>query len=241
MMLQGETLRRITPMNNEQKSFPARLIGFAAVFCLFFLWSRPGLALDPKTIVEGMQRRYASVTVIKANFEQTYKAPGIEQVESGVFWLKKPGLMRWEYQKPEAKLFIADGTETFLYVPKDKQVTVQPFSVSDMHGTPLKFLLGASDLLKSYDVSFESEFKAKFANTVLVRLKPRKTESNFAFFVLELNRDNYEIQSFIMREHSGDTSRFVFTGIVTNVKVNDKSFRFKTPKGVEEVRYTDEQ
>jgi outer membrane lipoprotein carrier protein len=218
-----------------------RLINITAVFFLLLSSIHPVMALDPKEMIESMQKRYASMTELKANFEQTYKAPGIEQVESGVFWLKKPGLMRWEYQKPEEKLFIADGTNTFLYVPRDKQVTVQPFSISDMHGTPLKFLLGAGDILKSYDISLEPEFKPKFNDTVLIRLTPHKTEPNYAFLVLELNKGSLEIQSLTMREHSGDTSRFFFTNIVRNAKADGKIFRFKTPKGVEEVRYADEQ
>jgi outer membrane lipoprotein-sorting protein len=73
----------------------------------------------------------------------------------------------------------------------------------------------------------------------MIRLTPRKTESDYSFLALELNKDSYEIQSLAVREHSGDTSRFTFTNIATNVKVNNNSFRFKTPKGVEEVRFSE--
>jgi outer membrane lipoprotein carrier protein len=224
---------------NKLKYFVAHYFKTAAVFCIFVISFHLTWAADLDAIVEGMQRRYASVSTIKANFQQTYRAPGMEHIESGVFWLKKPGLMRWEYQKPEVKLFIADGKETFLYIPQDKQVTVQPFSVSDMHSTPLKFLLGAGDILKSFAVAWESEFNPKFEKTVMIRLTPRKTESDYSFLALELNKDSYEIQSLAVREHSGDTSRFTFTNIATNVKVNNNSFRFKTPKGVEEVRFSE--
>ncbi len=226
---------------NKLKYFSALNAKPIVVFCIVCLFAPLVLAADLGAIVQGMQRRYSSVSTIKANFQQMYKAPGIEQVESGVFWLKKPGLMRWEYQKPEEKLFIADGNETFLFVPKDKQVTVQPFSISDMHSTPLKFLLGAGEISKNYNVSLESELKPKFENTVLLRLTPRKAEAEYSFLVLELNKYNYEIQSLAIREHGGDTSRFTFTDIAVNVKVDNKNFRFKAPKGVEEVRFTNEE
>ena len=149
--------------------------------------------------------------------------------------------MRWEYQKPEEKLFIADGKDSYLYTPQDRQVMVQPFSLSDMHSTPLEFLLGTGDISRSFVLSWESEFKPKSESSLMIRLTPRKNESEYSFLVLELDRSNYEIHGIIMREPSGNTSRFEFTDILINVKVNNKDFQFKVPKGVEEVRFTDDQ
>src|SRR5512144_410947 len=87
------------------------------VLCIL---SASGIAVsaDPLTeAVLGIQKRYAAVDSLSADFQQKYRGPGIEQTESGVLWMKKPGLMRWEYAEPEKKLFIADGRETFLYTP----------------------------------------------------------------------------------------------------------------------------
>ena len=118
---------------------------------------------------------------------------------------------------------------------------MQNFSLSDMHNTPLEFLLGAGDISKSFVPSWESEFKPKSENLLAVRLTPRKNEPEYSFLVLELNRENYDLYGIIIREHSGNTSRFEFTDLATNVKVNNKDFQFKKPKGVEEVRFTDDR
>ncbi len=209
------------------------------ITCMFILLLRSGGAADLGAVVEGLQQRYSSVSTLKASFQQTYRAPGIEQIESGVFWLKKPGLMRWEYRQPEEKLFVADGKEAFLYMPRDRQVTIQPFSVSDMHSTPLEFLLGSGNISKSFAVSWESEFKPNSGSAVTIRLTPLKSEAEYSFLVLELDRENYEIRGIIIHEPGGNTSRFAFTNFEINVKVDNKSFKFKTPKGVEEVRFTD--
>jgi outer membrane lipoprotein carrier protein len=218
------------------------LSGKPAIFvfiCLFIL--RSGWSADLGALLEGLQRRYSSVSTLKANFQQTYTAPGIEQVESGIFWLKKPGMMRWEYRQPEEKLFIADGKESFLYIPRDRQVTIQPFSISDMHSTPLEFLLGGGDIAKSFTVSPESGFRANSGNAVMLRLTPRKIEPEYSFLVLELDRANYEIRGIIIREAGGNTSRFAFSDFEINPKVDSKNFKFKTPKGVEIVRYSEDQ
>ena len=146
---------------------------------------------DLEAVVAGLQQRYASAVTMTGSFQQTYRAPGIEQVESGVFRMKRPGLMRWEYRKPEEKLFVADGREAFLYVPLDRQVTVQPFSASDMRGTPLEFLLGGTDIRKSFVVSWENNFKPTAEQTLLIRLTPRSGRSEYEYLVLELDPKSY--------------------------------------------------
>ena len=46
-------------------------------------------------------------------------------VETGTVALKRPGRMRWEYETPEKKTFVSDGTRVFFYVPADRQVIVR--------------------------------------------------------------------------------------------------------------------
>jgi outer membrane lipoprotein carrier protein len=197
-------------------------------------------AADIESVVAGLQRRYSSINTMTGSFQQTYRAPGIDQVESGVFRLKKPGLMRWEYRNPEEKLFIADGRETFLYVPADRQVTVQAFSAAEMRSTPLEFLLGSVDIDRSFAVSWENELKPGAQGTYLVRLTPRSTDAEYSYLVVEVDQKNYDLKRIVIREPGGNTSEFVFTDLRTNVKVDDSLFKFKAPEGVETIRIQNE-
>ncbi len=210
--------------------------GWILLFC-GLAFSVCGFAADLEALVAGLQQRYASVDTVKADFLQTYHAPGIEQIESGTLWMKKPGLMRWEYRDPETKLFVADGHESYVYVPEDRQVTVQAFSASDMHSTPLEFLLGSGDIKKSFNVSLESEFKPKASGTLLLRLEPFNPVSEYSFFVLEVNENTYDLSRIVIHEPGGSTSEFLITNLETNVQVDDERFRFKIPKGVEVIRF----
>ena len=184
----------------------------------------------------GLQRRYATVESVSAEFQQYYLAPGIQQFESGTLLMKKPGLMRWEYRAPETKLFIADGKETFLYMPEDRQVQVGRLSAAELRGTPLQFLLGQGDILKSYTASRETALKSKFESSVLLRLTPRNPEPDYAFLAIECDSASYDLRRIVIRELSGNTSEFVFSKLTTNVKVDRKQFQFNIPKGVEVVR-----
>ncbi len=193
-------------------------------------------AVDLADAVSGLQRRYAPVETVRGQFQQTYRAPGVKQDESGEFWLKKPGLMRWEYRNPEEQLFVADGKQTFFYVSRDRQVTVQPFSPADLHNTPLELLLGSEDINKSYVASWENQFTPKTEGSLLIRLVPRRKETEYSFLVLELDPRTFDLRRIVIRESGGSTSEFSFTNVTTNIKIDNKLFRFKTPKGVEEIR-----
>ena len=213
----------------------AALLLFVSVFCLMIAIT-DSFSVDLETVAAGLQQRYASAVTMSGSFQQTYRAPGIEQVESGVFRMKRPGLMRWEYSQPEAKQFVADGREAFLYVPLDRQVTIQPFSASDMRGTPLEFLLGGTDIRKSFVVSWENNFRPAAEPTLLIRLTPRSGQSEYEFLVLELDPKNYDLRRITIHEQGGNTSEFRLSNLTANAKIDNKEFQFKPPKGTEVMR-----
>jgi outer membrane lipoprotein carrier protein len=205
-----------------------------AVCCLLL---NTTYALDLKDIVSGLQRRYSLVETVSGSFQQTYHAPGIDQIQSGVFRLKRPALMRWEYRNPEEQLFVADGRESFLYVPSDRQVTIQPLSASDLHNTPLELLMGSGDISKNFASSWETESKPKTERAALIRLTPRAHEPAYRYLVLELDPATFELRRVIVCEHAGNTMEFLLSNVITNAKMDNKQFQFKPPKGVEIIRY----
>jgi outer membrane lipoprotein carrier protein len=221
-------------MRMEIRAHAASVLG---LFVLCFLGAASNLfCVDLETVVTGLQQRYASAITMTGSFQQTYRAPGIEQVESGVFRMKRPGHMRWEYRTPEEKLFVADGREAFLYVPSDRQVTVQSFSAFDMRGTPLEFLLGSAEIRKSFAVSWENNFKPDANQTLLIRMTPRDNQSEYEFLVLALDPKTYDLRRISIHEHGGNTSEFLLSNMTANAKIDNKEFQFKPPKGTEIIR-----
>lgn len=212
---------------------------FVAAVCLAFA-SIPGVSAgqegDLAAAVAGLQARYAQVESVTADFEQIYRAPGIEQSESGVLFMKKPGLMRWEYREPEEKLFVADGRDSYLYVPADRQVMVRRFSPEELHSTPLQFLLGRGDIERSYEVSWEKDFRQGANGTLALHLTSRRAETEYAYLVIEFEQRTFDLRRILVKELTGNTSEFFLTNLKTNVRPSDKLFHFKIPNGVEVVR-----
>ncbi len=196
----------------------------------------PTAQVDLDSAIAGLQKRYANVTTLQAEFRQTYRAPGVDETESGTLYMKKPGLMRWEYSEPEVKLFIADGRDTYLYSPRDRQVLVRRFSAEDLRSTPLQFLLGKGNIRQSFSVSWDSEPAVETGSAIRMRLTPLTAESDYSYVIIECDSKSFELGGIAIHEPTGNVSEFVFSQIRTNVKVGDRLFQFKIPKGVEVVR-----
>jgi outer membrane lipoprotein carrier protein len=194
-------------------------------------------ALD--SLIERLQQRYSSVQSVAAHFTQTYRAPGVEQVESGEMCMKKPGLMRWEYNVPEIKLFITDEKSSYLYTPEDRQVLISSFSAADLRSTPLQFLLGQGRIAESFTYSLEAKDKPKLRGTVLIRLTPRSQQGEYDYVLVECDEKTVEVKRLVIYEVTGSTSEFAFSHLVTNPKLDNSKFRFKIPKGVEVIRIDD--
>lgn len=194
------------------------------------------LAADLDRVVDGLQKRYASVKQFSADFVQIYRSRDIERVERGQVYMKKPGKMRWEYREPEEKLFVSDGKRVYLYLPQEQQVQIRDFSADEAQSAPILFLLGRGELAKEFEPSWEERENKIEAENHLIRLTPRELNSNYAYLVLELAPRDYSLERLIIVEHGGDRSEFRISNFKANVKLDDGLFKFKIPKGVEILR-----
>src|SRR5262245_25811728 len=97
--------------------------------------------------VRALESRYHNARTLRAVFLQRYSdARGSAQAESGTVFFSRPSRMRWEYEAPERKLFLADGKSVWFYVPADRTVTRAPMKESTDWRTPLVLLTGRTKL-----------------------------------------------------------------------------------------------
>ena len=177
---------------------------------------------------------------LKASFVQIYRDGDRAQAreEAGVVYLKKPGRMRWEYTRPENKLFVSDGKIVYFYAPEDRQVTRMPAADSEDVRTPLRFLLGKLNLKRSFRVVELARDQAPLdpGNPVL-HLLPKSAQERFREMYLEVDQQ-YRFRRLIIYETGGACSEFRFTGEEANPRLDPGLFRFVIPPGVEVVDET---
>ena len=89
---------------------------------------------------------YNALHSLRATFTESYEGMGISRKESGTMLLRKPGKMRWNYAEPQGKLFLLEGKYAWFYSPGDAQVQRLAASQLDDLRSPLRFLLGHTQL-----------------------------------------------------------------------------------------------
>lgn len=102
---------------------------------------------DARIAVQSLEARMRHTATLKAAFYEKYNdGNGGMMAESGTVYFSRPGRMRWEYESPEKKLFLVDGTNVWFYVPADHAVSRAKLKESSDWRTPLALLTGRADL-----------------------------------------------------------------------------------------------
>src|SRR5579862_6853938 len=108
---------------------------------------QPGHNAEAKSAVHALESRYAHSRTLKASFFERYSdGKGAVQSESGTVYFSRPGRMRWDYESPEQKLFLVDGSNVWFYVPADRTVSRAKMKESSDWRTPIALLVGKADL-----------------------------------------------------------------------------------------------
>src|SRR6266446_2814639 len=100
-------------------------------------------ANEAANLATRMEMRYRNATTLQATFLERYSENGaVLRTEAGTAYFRRPGKMRWEYERPEKDLFLVDGKTAWFYVPADHTVTRVPAKQSEDLRTPLALLAG---------------------------------------------------------------------------------------------------
>ena len=200
----------------------------------------PGLleAGDPRieADVAALQRKYSGMRDLRMSFVQSYGWPGRQpRSESGQVFLRRPGLMRWEYREPAEKLFLSDGETIHFYLPDRKQVQKSRVGRSRDRRLPFLFLLGRGDLKRDFSRIEWAREKPFFAGNKVLAATPRKAVGPVAEVLLEYDPGRMQLQRVALIERGGARNDFIFTNIRENSGLGKGLFEFQAPADVEAV------
>ena len=190
---------------------------------------------DVPQLARAVDDHYNHLRSLQSDFTEIYRGDGVERVESGTLWLKKPRKMRWEYRSPKEKLFISDGQAVWFYLPEERQVRKTSFKKLDDVRSPIAFLLGKTKLENELQGLSKAVDQSPLStgNTVL-RGIPQSMGGQLSEVQLEITPSN-QIVRIVLMEPSGATTEFRFTGWKENQAFKDSEFQFTPPPGVETV------
>lgn len=192
----------------------------------------PAAEVDLPKLLKGVEDRYNSVKTLEMDFEQTFQAPNQpRRTESGHLFLRKPGRMRWQYTKPDGKLYVSNGTDYWYYSPASRRAEkVKLKEAADMQA-PMAFLIGKLDFRRDFD-----RFTVKPEGALLrIVAEPKNIEKAPYREVSFLAGPDFRIEQLTVRGQDASTMDFHFRNESRNPPQKDSLYVFTPPPGVEVV------
>ncbi len=184
-------------------------------------------------IVTKVQHLYDTNSDFKADFvqESLVKSLGKKQVSEGEVFFKKPGKMRWNYQKPFKQEIVSDGKTLWSYRPEEKQVVVSPMSQAAQGKVPSTFLAGLGNLKLDFQIRWAKEPSPQ--EPYFLELTPNEFQGSLEKLFLIIDRENYRILQARIQDLMGNTTQISFSKTQFNNRLPDSLFTFTPPRGVE--------
>jgi outer membrane lipoprotein carrier protein len=200
----------------------ARALLLLSICCAPYL-----LAQDNDAIVRRVDDHYNHLSSLRAHYTEHYSGMGMDRTEEGTLLLKKPGRMRWSYDAPVGKVFVLDGKFAWFYTPGDAQATRVPAKQLDDLRSPLRFLLGHTQLTKELDNLAVIPNGSGFQISGV----PKGMAQRVKLLSLVVTATG-AIERMRLEEVDGSVTEFAFSDLQENVPLKDADFAFIAPPGV---------
>ena len=189
--------------------------------------------LDLAAVVARVQSRYDQAKDFQARFTQKYsrQVVGRETVFAGQVHFKKPGRMRWDYDKPEARMFLSNGQLLWLYEPEEKQAFKQDLKTSQLPAV-LAFLMGRGRIADEFEVTWSNDTRFGRPDDYRLSLRPKQPQSTYKSIVFVVDAGDFSVRESVLVDQQGNANHFVFSDLKINAKVSDEVFRWSPPAGV---------
>jgi outer membrane lipoprotein carrier protein len=208
------------------KAVPSANLRLAFLLCFVFL-SHALSAQDNSAhaLAQLVDSHYNKLHSLRAGFTESYRGLGVERTESGTLLLLKPGRMRWDYAQPAGKVFLIDGKYAWFYAQGSAQVQRIPAKKLDDLRSPLRFLLGHTQLEKEL-----TGLHLVGGNRLIGQ--PEGQQNRVKSVSLTIAPTTGAITAIEIEEVDGAVTRFAFTGEQANGAIPEKAFDFVPPAGV---------
>ncbi|MCI4626384.1 MAG: outer-membrane lipoprotein carrier protein LolA [Candidatus Magnetoovum sp. WYHC-5] len=214
-----------------------KVMSFVVSYVLFFMLS-PGCGGTPPLNAADREVRLRTVDVlkpiidsyntfkdIKGQFKQrsVIKDMDKEMKYEGEFFIKIPSKMFWHYSGADKQeVYINGGTMTF-YQEKQNQAVRTKYDEKTIGQTPLALLSDLNGAIKNYKATQMAGY---------IRLIPNDEQLNITYIDIYTSEGQFPIKRIIVKDKSANEIEIDVFNIATNTHIEDSTFVFTAPKGV---------
>ena len=163
---------------------------------------------------------------ISGTFSQTVTSKKKKQTSSGSFQILRPGLFKWEYNKPYQQTIVGDGKTIWLYDVDLKQVTKsnQNQAIGD---SPAAILSNKTALDSSY--TLKEDGSKNGIDYVLAT--PKKNNAGYQF--IRIGFKGNQLAAMELKDSFGNQTHISFNHLNTKPNLSRNAFTFTPPTGVD--------
>jgi len=184
-------------------------------------------------LLKRVQSTYRDVNDLTADFVQQSYIEGFDAKSfKGKLYLKKPGMVRWDYTRPVKQNIVINGDKIILYFHEQKQAIIQKASAHP----DAEPAMGLLSNIEKWEESFSVIVDDSSGESFRLKLIPR-TMTMVKEVIVEVDKETYYIKKLILFENSGNRVSFSFSGITFNSGIKGSLFDFKIPGGTEVLKY----
>ena len=186
-------------------------------------------AQDPAAaIARRVQRHYERIQDFTASFAQTSTYPTFGNVKNaaGKVFLKKPVLLRWQYD--DGRVVLIDGKELWNWNPEDKEAQVKRGFGVDKVPPEFAFLFGKGKLLDRFAARAIPRPEG-LPEGDAIELVPHQPSADVQKLVFVVDSRG-QVLATVLTNGQGDTNQLVFSEVKVNSGLSDSLFRFVPPK-----------
>ena len=188
-------------------------------------------ALSLDKIIEKVEEIY-DVPGFSAQFvqESTVKAMEITDYASGIIFVKRPGMMRWVYEKPYNQVIITNGKKLWIYKPDDNQVMLGKAPAFFGDGKGAGFLADIKILRHKFNITLP---KQEDNQHFILKLEPIEKSFELAQIFLSVSRATFKVSKIVTYNSYGDENRIDLINSRFDILPAEDLFTFSIPEGVD--------
>ncbi len=199
---------------------------------LVFFTTSVQAELTLEAVVEQIQQKYNATDTLEVNFTQTAYNKALNQTQSaqGMLYIKKPGMMRWDYITPEEQSFIINDKTFWWYTPQNRQVVKKESQSAFDSNLPLAFISGIGRLSQDFNIKFAAEQYQQ--DMYVLDMLPKKPQVNINRMLFKVDKKQFDIQEVIMYDFYENVTTIKFAKHSINKPIDTERFHFEVPPGV---------
>ncbi|MGD9739897.1 MAG: outer membrane lipoprotein carrier protein LolA [Bauldia sp.] len=170
------------------------------------------LSPDQLTALNAVNEYYNSIRTLRGEFIQI--GPEESQLSEGVFYMWRPGRVRFEYYPPSQLLVVSNGYLIEVNNPATRTRDQYPLA-----RTPLAALLASRT-----DLAAEANIRDVILENDLIAVVLTQAEDG-GWLTLYFDRATYELRQWVTIDPQGNTITFVIYNLAINQPVADNLFQ----------------